>query len=168
MTGWSLGVGAVATALAGTAVVVYGVLVGRADVAVLGLPLVLTVVWGWFTRPTRPADVEVRRAQAVAHTGRVTAVLAVSPAPGTETVRIRVASTGYRERQAVLAASAGRQVAMSVETARTGVQQLFRVDHLSDGCAHVVTSAPQRVGPLPMTVFPTARPLRQVPLPFRL
>lgn len=171
MTSWLIGVGALSTAAVGLGVVTFGLLAARADVAVLGVPLVLSVVWGWFTRPGHGARVEVRHARGVAHTGRVHAVLTVDAEPGTETVRVRVTTAGYRERQAVLAARLGRpgrEIEMSVETARTGVQRLFRVDHLTDAFEQVASTSPALVGPLLVTVFPTARPLRQLPLPFRL
>src|SRR5699024_7436073 len=69
---------------------------------------------------------------------------------------------------AVVAAGPDRSVPMSLRTARTGVLPVFRVDHISAGHDELLATEPARSGPLQLVVRPASRPMRQLPLPFRL
>ncbi|SED71220.1 DUF58 domain-containing protein [Ruania alba] len=168
MTGHSIGSDALSTAAVGAAVLVGGLVAGRSDVAVLGVPFLLCFTWGWLTRPTAQARLAVRRATGPARAGMVAGVLEVAAPPGAETVRVRVSSPGHQEAQALLAADGTRTVPLQVTTARTGVSQLFRTDHVDAGFDGVTLAHPGVAGPVPVVIYPPARDLRRMPLPPRL
>lgn len=160
--------GAAGAALVAVTVLALGVASGRPDVAVLATPILVTTVWAAVTRPSRRAGIEVRATAERSETGEVHAVARVEPAPGTEAVLVRVSTQGYRSQDALVAADAPREVPLSLQTSRTGVHRMFRVDSMTESFGAVLVSAPVRTGPIELAVHPTARPLGEMPLPFRL
>jgi uncharacterized protein (DUF58 family) len=191
VTGWRVSTSGVSVALAGLALVLVGLVLGRTEVAVLGVPLVIGVVLDWSNRPLAAARVRFGTLQQESRPGLVTHTLEVTPAPGVATVLIRVTAPGHRPALVLLglraqragatgrnASSPGelsglraptvRRVAMSVRTVRTGARDMFAVTHLQSGPDQVVIAEPADVGPVRVTVLPTVRPLDQLPLPVRL
>lgn len=153
-----------------TAVIVLalGVAAGRPDVAVLAVPLLVTAVWAAAHRPERGARVVVRTTTGRHETGEVTAVAHVDVAPGTEAVLLRVSTQGYRSQEALVAGDRPREVGLSLRTSRTGVHRMFRVDAMTESFGGVLVAPPTRTGPVELAVHPATRPLRELPLPFRL
>lgn len=100
--------------------------------------------------------------------GRIRATFRLEAPAGTSVTRLRVATTGYRTAQAVVAVDRDREIGLSLGTARTGVLEAFRVDHIP--CSHdeVLAAHCPPVGPIRLLVRPRARPLRRLPLPYRL
>lgn len=157
-----------AAALAFVAVVglAIGVAAGRPDVAVLAMPAVLTLVWAGLTRARRRPELSLRIPAEHNETGEVRALARIDA--DAEAVLMRVSAQGYRTRAALVSGGAGRELGTTVQTARTGVHDLFRVDWMAESFGGALVSSPQRAGPVPVAVHPVARPLRSLPLPFRL
>lgn len=162
-----LSAAAAGAAMVGVAVLAVGIAASRPDVAVLAVPVLLTTIWAVATRPARSPSFSVSAADARNEAGKVRAVLHVDADPGTEAVVFRVSTQGYRSRWAIVAGGE-REVTLSLEIARTGVHEMFRVDALAESVAAVLSSAPFRAGPVRVAVHPVARPLKGLPLPFRL
>ncbi|HEX8487256.1 MAG TPA: DUF58 domain-containing protein [Propionibacteriaceae bacterium] len=99
---WRVSVSAVSIALAGLALVLTGLVLGRTDVAVLGVPLVLGVVLDWSSRPGAPARVRFGTLHQESRPGLVTHTLELEPAPGVGAVLIRVTAPGHRPALALL------------------------------------------------------------------
>ncbi len=159
---------AVGAALAAALVLALGVAAGRPDVAVVAVPVLLTSFWAGLRRPARMTGLRLRSAPGRVESGEIRADLTLDSDAGVESVLVRVAAQGYRSAEALLAADRARVVGASLQTARTGVHELFRVDTISHGFGAVLTSDPATVGPIPVAVHPLPRPLAQMPLPFRL
>ncbi|TDE97497.1 DUF58 domain-containing protein [Occultella glacieicola] len=172
----------IAAAVIGAGALALGVIGSRPDVAVLGLPFVLGFAWAWFTRPEAGPHQDLRQgahrptagtdtddAASGPSIGNVAADLTLDPEPGAEVVRVRVTSQGHRQGQALIDVGGGsRTVRMHLETARTGVQPMFRTDLVWSSYDETLIAGPVRLGPLRVTVYPTAVPLRRLPLPRRL
>jgi uncharacterized protein (DUF58 family) len=122
----------------GVVVLVFGVLVGRPDVAVLGLPPLLGVAWSWSHWPAGGPEVTVRAVDQSATGGRLRAELRVTSAAGAGLVGLRVGAPGHRPRECLVAPSA------------------------------LLTTPVRSLDPVVVTVLPATRALRDVPLPFRL
>lgn len=159
--------------LAGGGLLVAGLLAGRFDVAVLGVPLLLSVVIGLVRRPPDAIEVRLDRPHYDTAPGRMSSGLRIAAAgdgrmEGALTARLRVATPGFRDREVLVDASVGRDLVLAVQTVRTGRQHLFRVDH-QFRAAHGVLRAPiDWVGPVPLVVLPKPSLLGPVPLPHRL
>ncbi len=177
---WRPGVQSIAAAVIGVAALTLGVIGSRPDVAVLGLPFVLGFAWAWFTRPTSTSSQALGQATdrrgagtdaaADGLIGTVSADLVLDPAPGAEVLRVRVSSAGHREGQALIDVGrpGPRTVRLHLDTARTGVQPMFRTDLVWSSYDQTMVAGPSRLGPLRVTVYPTAIPLRRLPMPRRL
>lgn len=178
-TVWVPGTSAVLTGGLGMVLLVLGVTTSRPDLAALALPMVLGMAWAWFSQPRQDVQAQLRPglspgagtapgATGAAEPGTVGATLTLRTPPGTSVVRMRVATHGYRTTEAVVVASPDRSIGMSLETARTGVLECFRVDYIATSHDELLASHCPPAGPVPMMVRPPARPLRRMPLPFRL
>ena len=160
--------GATASALVAVVVLAIGVAGGRPDVAVLSVPFLLTALWAGLTRPQQPGSLTVRATAEHSETGKVRAEAVLESTPGVEAVLLRVSSQGYRPKEAMVAAGPERVIPLSLETSRTGVHDMFRVDWMAESFGAVLLSAPAKAGPMPVAVHPHPRPLKDMPLPFRL
>ncbi|QOR71791.1 DUF58 domain-containing protein [Ruania alkalisoli] len=166
--GLATGTAALTCAAAGALALVLGLLVGRPEVAAIGVPFLLTFAWGWFTGPTAPGRVTIERATGLLEAGTVAGTIMLAPPPGAETVRVRVSSPGHRSNEALLAADSPRQVPVEVTTARTGINHLFRTDHVLSGFDSITHTHVHQCGPIPVVVYPASRELAGLPLPPRL
>ncbi len=169
--------GAVLRAVAGAALLVVGGVLGRPDVAVLGAPLVAAAGWGWLRRPRgggirpslrSPGDADPGTPAESLRTGEVVAVLDLPAQAGVETVRLRVHAPGHRPAEAVVGARRDRTLRLSLDTVRTGRLEVFPVDYAASGPEDAVRSAPLSLPARVVTLLPRTRPLRELPLPFRL
>ena len=156
------------TSVAGLALVLLGVLVRRTDVAVLGVPLVLSAVWCWSRRPQSGVDVRFGALQQDSQPGVVAHDLLLGAAPGVAMVLLRTTAPGHRPAMAVVSVERPRRVGVSVRTVRTGERAMFAGDYLQVGADAVVQTVPVPVTPVRVTVLPVVRPLGELPLPFRL
>ncbi|MPV38489.1 DUF58 domain-containing protein [Georgenia subflava] len=146
-----------------------GMVLGRPDVAVLGVPLLLTVVWGWAARPRAAVRTALHSASQEVAAGEVGADLVVEAPAGCEAMMLRVASPGLAPAEALVHLPAGeRTLGLRSATVRTGAQQLFTVDHAGVGTGGVVRTGQATVGPVTTLVLPGVVPLGRLPLPRRL
>jgi uncharacterized protein (DUF58 family) len=156
----------------GAALLAVGLLTGRADVALLGVPVLLSATWagrpGAWTGPVldRPTHAELAAAPTSAP-GRLGAVLTIDPPPGAELVQVRVAAPGHRSVELVVPA-ARREVTLHLSTVRTGPQPTFVVDLRGHGPGGATAEDPVRAVAPDQLVLPAAMPLGRVPLPPRL
>lgn len=165
---WFIGLESLTLAVIGVLALAAGALLSRPDVALVGSVFVLSFAWGWITRPTAQPEVVVRRTSARARAGAVGAEVHVAPTVGAETVRLRVSSAGFRPVEALVDARTERVIPTELATARTGVQDMFRLDHLSASFDSVLLSPVQTEAPLRVTVYPPLVTLQGTPVPPRL
>src|SRR5699024_146476 len=165
---WYIGLESLALAVIGVLALAVGALVSRPDVALIGSVFVLTFAWGWITRPTAQPGVVVRRTSARARAGAVAAEVHVPTADGVETVRLRVSSAGFRPVEGLVDARPERVLPTELATARTGLQDMSRLDHLSASPDSAVLSPLETPGPLRLTVHPPLVTLQGTPVPPRL
>ena len=161
-----LSAGAALAAFASVALLAFGITAARPDLIAMATPILLTSVWAAVTRPEAASAVDVSTIAERSETGTVRGVAQID-APGTEAVVMRVATQGYRSQEAMVAGGR-RTIELSLQTSRTGLHEMFRVDAMGEAFGGVLVAPPLRAGPVPVAVHPVARPLRGVPLPFRL
>lgn len=165
---WHTGGGAVLSAVSGLVLVLMGLLAARPFVVALGAPLLLSTVWTWLDRPKGAATVTIGEAALDRDAGRVTAPLHVVVPPGVATTRLSVGAPGHRTVEVVVRSLARRSVELSTHGARTGRRSMFAGFHQEATTDRLFRSEPRRLGPIETLVLPAARPLSQLPLPFRL
>ncbi len=166
---WQLAPAVTGWGVAGVVVMMLGVLSGRPDVAVLGLPLLLGIAWSTSHPPGPPATMRLTGSdQPVEQTGLVAGV-AISTGPESAVVAFRVAAPGHRSTEALVRVASGpRTIPVRMHSVRTGRRDLFRVDHRLVTDDGLLTTAAQAVAPIALTVLPGVQPLQELPLPFRL
>lgn len=169
---WAVGEGLVWSVGVGLALVAFGGLTGRPDVAVLGVAPVLSGLWAAWVRPRGEVWVDVERTSAdvdgTRAAGVLTARLLLAAPPGTEAVRLRVSRPGHTPVDALVDVPLTRAIDVTASSVRTGPQDLFQVEHRGIGTgAHLAGP----VGDTPaarVLVLPRARPMPALPLPLRL
>ncbi|MFC8599306.1 DUF58 domain-containing protein [Isoptericola sp. NPDC057191] len=178
MTGavWRRGPQAAAGIGAGTLVLGLGLLVGRADVALLGVAPLLAALWAGRPRARRttaqPAlttvtTVTIEPAGGPAAPGELRATLHLDPPDEAELLHARVYAPGHRPTGVVVAATP-RELALTLRTVRTGPQRTFHVDARGYGAGGGTAEDPVSVTAPDRLVLPTALPLGRVPVPRRL
>ena len=165
---WQLTTSAVARLFAGAVIVLLGLLAGRSDVVVLGVPLVLAVAWGLAQRPTGVSSADVGEPRLQRARSQVEAVVTLHAPAGSPATRLRVTAPGHREREVLVDGRAARTLRLSLRTVRTGTQDTFVVDHMDTGGEAVLRSDPGTAAAGTLVVLPRATPLKELPLPFRL
>ncbi|WP_402465474.1 DUF58 domain-containing protein [Isoptericola aurantiacus] len=160
-------------AAVGIVLVALGLVAGRADVALLGAPVLLGAVWrGRPGAPTatggdRPTRVEMVSGTAPTAPGEIRSTLVLDPTPGTELLQARVWAPGHRRTEVVVRAER-RELGLRLVTRRTGPQPTFVADARGHGAGGATTEDPMRATAPERLVLPTAMPLGRVPLPYRL
>ena len=152
----------------GVLLTVIGLMAGRPEVAALGLPLLLGVVVARAGWPEAGAGAHLRAADQAAAGGELEAELVVRAAEGAAVLGVRVEAPGHRPREALLLATRDRTVAVRMRSVRTGSRRLFRLDARSGDAVGLLRTTATSQDPVAMTVLPSTRALRALPLPFRL
>ena len=165
---WRVSETAVAYGVAAALLLALGVLSGRADVAVLGVPVAGIVLWGWLRRPVGDATAAISRSAAHARVGEIEARLAVDAPTGIDAAWVRIEAPGHAPLHALIRPEPGREVRVSVESVRTGRFRMFAGGWLGLGASGVTRGGPAVFGGTMVTLTPRVRALRELPLPFRL
>jgi uncharacterized protein (DUF58 family) len=165
---WRVSASGASTAVVALCLIILGLLSGRADVAVLGAPLLISFVW---TYTRRPKAAQPAQRGPIVHqhdSGELVADLELESDGPAGIARIRVSATGYRTTDIVVAVDKPRTLVLSVQTAKTGRHEVFRVDYVIASEDDVLHTDP-RTDPLAsVLVLPSTRALKALPLPFRL
>jgi uncharacterized protein (DUF58 family) len=160
---WWLG-GATGAQLAGGAMVaLVGVLTGRPDVALIGVPLALAAAWALLTDDSGGPVPEARIGLgADPWSARVELDLPARAA----WARVRLSRREHAPREVVVA---GRRVLeVRARSVRTGPQELLAVDVQALAAGGAATSTTTRVPGLVVAVPPQPRRVAAVPVPHRL
>lgn len=152
----------------GTFVLVAGTLLGRPDVAALGVAPLVAAAWQWSGRPRGPLAVELRAPGQLTARGELRAPALVAAPPEVRAVRVRASSPGTRPEERLVRLAGSRELTLATTSARTGENQLFRLDVVGLGPGQVTAGDVVTVGPASVLVLPGNRPLAGLPLPFRL
>ncbi|HLS75116.1 MAG TPA: DUF58 domain-containing protein [Actinomycetaceae bacterium] len=156
--------------LLGVGLLVAGALLGRADLAALGVAPLLMATWAWHRRPRAPLGVTLRAAGQLTADRELAATLDVTAPAGMPTLSVRSSGPGTRTATALVHVpeSGARQLTVSTASVRTGENSLFRVDAIGLGTGHCTAGEVTTVGPASVLVLPGWRPLDRLPLPWRL
>ena len=144
-----------------------GLVSGRPDVAVLGVPLLLAVGWSSLRRPDAAPEATLRAGDQSTADGRLVGQVDVEPGTGAQLLHLRVGAPGHRPVEALVLARR-RSIAVAMRTVRTGRRQIFRLDYRSSSGDQLLTTPARAQTSVMITVLPGARRLPAVPLPFRL
>lgn len=179
---WRLGVAQTGAVIVGLLAAVAGVVVGRADVVVMGMPLLALAAWAWDHRPMTaageqatdaallaPLEIELS-ADRAARDATLGYRVRVEVPPGIDSVQLRVLELGIRPRVHVLPARPGRPIDVRgrVPAPHSGPQRIVVVDwRLTSTGAALVSDVE---GPLTAdrVVNPAFAPIGALPLPQRL
>lgn len=165
---WRPAHAAALTCSTGVVVLAFGVLTGRADVALLGVPLVLAALLGHRSAPRGSTVLSFDGAGPAERAGTLTDSLRLAPAPGTESVQVRVFAPGHRPTVVVVPAEPERALELRAESVRTGPNATFEVYARGYGELGASIEDPWALTASGRLVLPTATHLRRVPLPTRL
>lgn len=174
--GWRPTSAYTAAVAVGVLLLTAGLLAGRADIALIGIPGLLAATWAHTTRPTRPLRGTLHEPPGPTAPGELTATLDLTTGPtgsdkadvDTDVIHLRISAPGHRDTHLALAAdTAGRHLPLRLSSVRTGPQETFTVD--LRGSRHAIwEEEPTQVSAPTRLVLPAAAPLGNLPLPRRL
>ncbi|MET4223054.1 DUF58 domain-containing protein [Oerskovia enterophila] len=169
-TGWLQTTSLAAGVVLGLALLITGLVAGRADIAVLGAPALLSAAWAWTARPRGGAVTATFVPAEAGGTGPggLRARLRLDAPDGAAPVRLRVTSPGNDDADVTVLVDGTRTLDLTTHSARTGPHRTFRVDHVSAGVEGGFESRPDDVQAPGILVLPTAQPLGRLPLPHQL
>lgn len=175
------------TAAAGVVLLTLGALLGRADVALLGLAPVVTAAYAVWVRPRGEVWVDPADADGAGGTGTgpgggpgpglgasvvvgrmLSARYRLSVPPGCTAVRLRAARVEHGSTEVLLAVPGHRDLTIEAASVRTGPQPQFRIEHQGLGAAGMLVGPPGVQAPELVTVLPRGRGMPALPLPQRL
>lgn len=161
---WRAGGLVEAAAVAGVVLLVAGLLFGRADVALLGVPTLLAAV---FSR-TRPPAAPQSAAEEPVRPEASGSVASTIRASGGELVHVRASAAGHRPTEfvALVPAAGERRIDLELASVRTGPQETASVDAL--GYAGVWEQGAVSFGGTRRLVLPSSMYLARVPVPRNL
>ncbi|WP_051142582.1 DUF58 domain-containing protein [Gryllotalpicola ginsengisoli] len=179
---WRLTAVQLGAVVAGLLLAAAGAVTGRADVVVLGLPLLALAAWAWDRRPPgtdggRATDDAVAAAPEVSLTaghgpveGALGYWLRLVPPEGVEAVQLRTRPLGDRARLDVLAVRPGRPVEVhgTVPVPHSGPQTVLIAEWrlVATGGALLTDVSPELT--VERVISPPFAPLSALPLPRRL
>jgi len=155
--------------LCALAMLLVGAWAGRADVAVIGAPVVVWGVWCWARRPQGDVEVRLVADDSLSPAGELRSSARIEVPAGTVAVAIGLRRNNRTQSRALVRVrDTVRDVPLVVHTVRTGPQPVAEVDALAlgPGCASVSEGADPATGEA--LVLPGVRPLTSLPLPPRL
>ncbi len=174
---WAPDAALVWTAAAGILLLTLGALLGRADVALLGLAPAVTAAYAVWVRPRGEvwvdpaedggADGFGTRAGVVVG-GGLSAHLRLSVPPGCTAVRLRAARVEHGSTEVLVAVPGRRDLTIEAPSVRTGPQLQFRIEHQGLGAAGMLVGPVGVEAPELVTVLPRGRGMPGLPLPQRL
>jgi uncharacterized protein (DUF58 family) len=170
---WDVTSSGAAGVAVGVVVLAFGLLTGRAEVALMGVPLLLGALWTGrpgaldAARPTTPTRARLETPDEAVTAGELQADLELGPPPGAELVQVRVSAPGHRRVDVVVPAG-HRRLALRLSAVRTGPQHTFHADVRGYGAGGATAEDPLSVDAADRLVLPAATPLGSVPLPQRL
>ncbi len=185
--GWRPTSGYTAAVVTGVILLGTGVLAGRADIALIGVPALLAAAWAHATRPRAPLHGALHEPQTPATAGELTATLHLTTTPDTgdintayintpDIAHLRIKAAGHRTTHVALAAGSRadradgpgeRHVPLQLSSVRTGPQETFAID-LRASRHGAWEQELIEVGGASRLVLPGAAPLGRLPLPQRL
>lgn len=166
LTGWRTTSARTAAVVTGVVVLVTGVLAGRGDVALLGVPGLLAATWATASRPTVPLRAHLREPDGPTTPGEIAATLHLDPGDA-DVAHLRLTAPGHRTTHLALDPRTGRDLPLRLSSVRTGPQDTFTVDTRGSR-RHTWEEEPTTVDGTRRLVVPAAAPLGRLPLPRRL
>lgn len=169
--GWRPTSAHTAAVVTGVLLLAAGVLAGRADIALVGIPGLLAATWAASTRPTALPATTLEQPPGPTAPGELTATLHLGTAPDStpdtaDVLHLRITAPGHRTSHLALAAHE-RHVDLRLSSVRTGPQDTFVVD-VRGSRQSIWEEEPTQVRGARRLVLPAAAPLGRLPLPRRL
>lgn len=140
----------------------------RIDMALLALPLVISVALSWDRLPPAGGQATVTLTLSDTHESAVAYSLAIDPPPGAEMAIVRYSVLGSPGTELVVAGLGTGDHAGRVPLLHSGPQELIRFDYRFLGIDAIAESLPQEPIIGEHVVAPSQTTLRHLPLPRRL
>ena len=155
--------GIVAILLAGA-----GLLLARIDLALLALPLVVSLAWTWERRPAQTESATAKLNLFDSGDTKVDFTLAIDAPAGVEAIVVRSVVLGGEAREIVVAAPLTREITGHVPLLHSGPQELVRFECRFLGADAGEISQPQEPLIASRVVAPPRTTIGRLPLPQRL
>src|SRR5665648_335941 len=143
-----------------------GALVGRPDVALLGVAPLLASLSATWLRPR--GQVWADSAQSETTAGVLAQRVQLSAPPGCTAVRLRLGRPEHGFSEVLVHVPLHREIEVTARSVRTGPQQLFRVEHQGIGSGGLTAGPVGEEAPDAVVVLPRSRTMPALPLPSRM
>jgi len=165
---WADSAGLAAGAIAALVLVSAGLLLSQIDLALLAMPLLVSLVWA---RDRRPDPTEAARAHITLATPegeQIAYRLGIDAPPGVEGIVLRCTLLAGQEHELVVAGPSSGEVTGQVPVLHSGPQELVRLDYRLLGADAAAVSFPPDPLIAGRVLSPPHAPIHRLPLPHRL
>ena len=164
---WTLAASCYAGIAVAIALATAGLLLARADLALLALPLMLAAAWTSERRPDpkRPSTLSV---DVTARPGGACYAIALRPPNGVDAVVLRLGSLGNRPRDFLISSKSMRHLTGSVPFLHSGPQEMVRVEYRLLGPDAAMIGRLRDGLSVELVVPPARIAVAHLPLPRRL
>jgi uncharacterized protein (DUF58 family) len=145
-----------------------GLLLGRIDLALLALPLVVSLAWTWERRPVRTDTGIATLTLSETSNTEIDFALVIEAPAGVEAIVLRSVVLGGEAHEIVVAGPAARDVAGHVPLLHSGLQELVRFDYRFLGTDAGEVSRPHEPLVASRVIAPRRATVASLALPPRL
>lgn len=157
-----------AAVVCGVVLLGVGIAAGRADVALVGVPVLAAAVLGRGRVPAEPVRARLVDPEDPTQPGRLRSTLHLDGPPEARLAHLRLNAPGHKESQVVVALDRHRELELGLASVRTGPQETFTVGLRAYDGAGIAEQEPTEAHGGRRLVLPGAQPLGRLPLPGRL
>ena len=165
---WTRSAGLTAGGIVAIVLATGGLLLGRIDLALLALPLVVGLAWTWERRPATGAISVATLTLSDSSDSEIDFALAFDAPTGVEAVVVRSTLLGGDAQEVVLAVPVVGDITGRVPLLHSGPQELVRFEYRFLGTDAGATSPPEKPLVAARVISPTRAPVASLPLPRRL
>jgi uncharacterized protein (DUF58 family) len=165
---WARSAGFTAGGIVAVILATAGLLLSRVDLALLALPLVLSLVWSWERRPDRTEAVTATLALGASVGAEIDFTLTVEGPVGVEAIALRYSLLAGQGREVVVAGPLPGLLAGRVPLLHSGPQELVRIEYRFLGVDAAMLSLPGEPVVASRVIAPRHMAIGRLPLPRRL
>ncbi|GAA1444507.1 DUF58 domain-containing protein [Leifsonia poae] len=165
---WNLSPAVAAAVVVGVVCAAAGFFASRVDLALVGIPLLVSAAIAWDRRPGEQARVGVSARVDAAGGARLTSTVEATSDAGADAVELRISLRGQPPIDAVVSRRRAERLTGTLTAGHSGPQRLVSVETRMIGADAAIVTEPTPPVTAERVVAPRVRAVRSLPLPSRL
>ena len=165
---WTRSAGLTAGGVVAIVLAAAGLLMARIDLALLALPLAVSLSWSWARRPDRTGVATATLTLDGPKDSVIDVTLAIEAPAGVDAIVLRYRALTGEAHEIVVAGPPSGDLSMPLSLLHSGPQELFHVEYRFLGLDGATLSLPEEPLVASQVVAPRSTAIGRLPLPLRL